>query len=86
MRPMILFLALIAVLFLLGFALHTLVWVALVALVRLARGVDGPAAWPRPPLVQPVSKVRRLAAPRSSARRGEEDPRNHPNRGAGGTS
>ena len=32
MRPMILFLALIAVLFLLGFALHTLVWVALVAL------------------------------------------------------
>ncbi|MGD0256253.1 MAG: hydrophobic protein [Acidimicrobiales bacterium] len=33
MRPMILFLALIAVLFLLGFALHTLVWVALVALV-----------------------------------------------------
>jgi len=33
MRPMVLFLALIAVLFLLGIALHTLVWVALIALV-----------------------------------------------------
>jgi hypothetical protein len=33
MRPLILFLALIAVLFLLGIAVHTLLWVGLVALV-----------------------------------------------------
>ena len=33
MRPMALFLLLIAALFLLGFAVHTLLWVALVALV-----------------------------------------------------
>ncbi|MGD1032888.1 MAG: hydrophobic protein [Candidatus Dormibacteria bacterium] len=32
MRTMLLFLALIVVLFLLGFALHTLVWVGLLAL------------------------------------------------------
>jgi hypothetical protein len=32
MRPMILFLILIAVLFVLGIAVHTLLWVALVAL------------------------------------------------------
>jgi hypothetical protein len=33
MRPMILFLIIIAVLFILGIAVHTLLWVGLVALV-----------------------------------------------------
>ena len=85
MRPMILFLALIAVLFLLGFAVHTLVWVALVALV----------VWLVVLMVRPhvaaaagtaCKQVRRLTAPRSAARRGADDPRNHPNRGVGGRS
>ncbi|MGA8014823.1 MAG: hydrophobic protein [Candidatus Dormiibacterota bacterium] len=49
MRLMILFLAVIAVLFILGFALHTLVWVALVAL----------AVWLVLLMVRPRGRVRR---------------------------
>lgn len=49
MRPMILVLALIAVLFVLGFALHTLIWVALIAL----------AVWLVLALVRPHGRGRR---------------------------
>jgi uncharacterized membrane protein YdbT with pleckstrin-like domain len=51
MRPLFLFLAVIAVLFVLGFAVHTLVWVALVAL----------AIWLAVALVRPHGHRRRLS-------------------------
>lgn len=50
MRPMALFLLLIAALFLLGFAVHTLLWVALVALV----------AWFAVLMVRPRGRGRRF--------------------------